>query len=250
MVSKYFYHKRDIQKIRLIIRYIGLIIFLTGIFGLLYVFFPLVSWQVYLVPQLASQDIISPIPDQSVLSSTSVSSLFQSSIKDLGVNYSNANNWFPGYAPQNSAKSSSVHVFYLSIPTLGIYHATVSNADNDLDHHLVNYAGTASPPEKGNTVIFGHSTLPQWFNPHNYKAIFATALNLKLGDKIIATVNGADYTYIIDNISIVNADDYAPLEQQYDNSYMTIITCTPPGTTWKRLVIHSHLAKLVNTSLQ
>lgn len=244
-MTKYYYHKRNIYKFRLALRAVGLCLFLVGIIGLFYVFFPLLSWEIYLQPAFAAEDVASPIPSKAILSSVSLTSLIQNSVQGLqSPDLSDAANWYPNYIQNTKQTTESNHIFFLTVPKLGIYNATVSNLDNDLDQHLVNYAGTAFPPEKGNSVIFGHSTIPSWFDPHNYKAIFATALNLQIGDNLIATVNGASYTYTIDRITVVDADDTSPLAQQYDDSYLTIITCTPPGTTWKRLIIHSHLAKL------
>ena len=42
-------------------------------------------------------------------------------------------------------------------------------------------------------------------------------------------------------MTIVPADDTAYLAQDTDGSYLSIITCTPPGTTWERLVIKAKL---------
>jgi sortase A len=114
--------------------------------------------------------------------------------------------------------------------------------DNDVNLHPIWFPGTAVPPNKGNTAIFGHSTLPQWFDPHNPHAIFATALNLDVGDTIILTVGSKNYTYNIIKMYIVPADDTSYLAQDTDGSYLSIITCTPPGTTWRRLVIKAKLA--------
>ncbi|HUD44941.1 MAG TPA: class E sortase [Patescibacteria group bacterium] len=243
MTSKIYYTKRNTFALRQKMRFLGLTLFIIGIGGLIYIFFPLLSWQLYLAPNFVSSNLASPIPKAAIITSTSLQSLLKNSTDIFHpVDYSNAANWYPNFTGVN--QTSSHQTFYLSIPKLGISNATVTNADNDLDKHLVNYSGTAFPPAKGNAVIFGHSTLPQWFDPHNYKAIFATVHTLEIGDKLIVNENGAAYTYTIDNIYIVDADDVSPLEQQYDTSYLTLITCTPPGTTWKRLIIHSRLQNL------
>jgi sortase A len=132
--------------------------------------------------------------------------------------------------------------YYLSIPALGIENEYVSMLDNNVNLHLIQFPGTAVPPNIGNTAIYGHSTLPQWFNPHNPHAIFATALNTKIGDSIIITIGSKVYTYKVITMTIVPADDTSYLAQDTDGSYLSIITCTPPGTTWDRLVIKAKLA--------
>ncbi|MCL4353422.1 sortase [Patescibacteria group bacterium] len=122
--------------------------------------------------------------------------------------------------------------------------AVVSTRDYDLDKHLVDYGGTAIPPNAGNAVIFGHSTLPQLFNPKNYRAIFATAYKLNIGDKIFVKAAGITYKYVIDNITVVNPTDTSIFNQNVNGSFITLVTCTPPGTTWKRLVIKAQLKKI------
>lgn len=243
-MTKYYYHKRNQLFVRKIVRWSGLFLFCIGFIGLSYVFYPLLAYQMYLAPVFAAESITTPIPVASVLSSSSLQDFVKNSVHELmQTNSSDAATWFPGYTSPTT-QSLSHHVFFLSIPKLGISNAIVSNVDNDLDKHLVNFGGTAFPPANGNSVVFGHSTLPQWFNPHDYKAIFATVHTLQTNDKLIVTDNGISYNYLIDKITIVDADDTSALAQQYDDSYLTLITCTPPGTVWKRLVIHSRLAKL------
>ena len=140
--------------------------------------------------------------------------------------------------------ATGISYYDLSIPKLHIENAVVSTTDTDLSSHLVNFPGTAVPPAKGTSAVFGHSTLPSLFNPHNYKTILAMAHTLVVGDKILVTANNIQYSYIIYSISIVDADDTSYLAQETDNSYLTIITCTPPGTVWKRLIIRSKLEKI------
>jgi sortase A len=161
----------------------------------------------------------------------------------LGQNLNDARNWFP----TNSIKSNitpSLSEYTISIPKINITNAVVSTTDVDLGKHLVNYQGTSLPPDKGNTVIFGHSTLPQLYNPKDYHTIFAYAHTLKVGDNILVNEDNVQYTYVINNITIVSPDDTSVLAQSYDDSYLTIVTCTPPGTTWKRLIIKSKLEKI------
>jgi len=108
----------------------------------------------------------------------------------------------------------------------------------------VNYGGTAIPPEKGNAVIFGHSTLPQLFNQKDYKTIFATLYKLTVGDVIQIKVAGVEYYYKIFSITVVDPSDTSVFEQNFSDSFLSLVTCTPPGTTWKRLIIKAKLEKI------
>lgn len=243
-MNKFVYKKGGKKDIRKIIRFLGLGISVCGFFFGLYIFAPLISWEIYLKPVFASQSFASPIPKTTIITKDYLKTLIRTTENSIrGVDYSNAQNWVPD-SYKDGQVTTSLASYFISIPKLGIDNATVSTVDTDLNHHLVHFPGTALPPDKGNAAIFGHSTLPQLFDPHNYKAIFATAHTLKVGDLINVTVNNTLYTYKIIDISIVDPEETSFLEQQYDDSYLTIITCTPPGTIWKRLIIRSKLEKI------
>lgn len=241
-MTKY-YHKKKINTRRLI-KILGLSTTLIGLFALLYIFFPLVSWQVYFANVFASYDIASPIPKNTIVNSYSIQSLLTTSVQTLsGVDYTNAQNWFPNV---NLPKGNQpiIPTYSLVIPSLGIKNAVVSTSDYNLANHLINYPGTSLPPQNGNAVIFGHSTLPQLFNPMDYKTIFATLYRLKIDDQIFILISGVSYEYKIYGITVVEASDTSFFAQQYDNSYLTLVTCTPPGTTWKRLIVKARLVPL------
>jgi sortase A len=62
-----------------------------------------------------------------------------------------------------------------------------------------------------------------------------------VGDQIILNVEGKDYTYEIFSTTVTTPDDVNIFSQSYDNSYLTLVTCTPPGTVWKRLIVRAVL---------
>lgn len=239
-MSSYYYAKSSARGVRRVLRLCGLAVFAFGFIGLGYVFFPFLSWQVYFAPVFAQQVFAAPIPQTTVINQTTVTSLLEHSRNALSsVDYTDAQNWFPGL--KKGKGNASVAHYMLTIPKLGIHNAVVSTRDYNLAKHLVNYSGTAVPPEKGNVVIFGHSTLPQLFNPKDYTTIFATAYKLQLGDEIHTTIRDVTYQYKIFSITVVDPSDTSVFVQNYDASYLTIVTCTPPGTTWKRLIIKSQI---------
>ncbi len=218
----------------------GLLFILAGIGIFLYFFFPVLSYQIFLANAYEGAGIEVPIPKYLVVSKTAdIGSLVSAGFASLTTNFNDARNWYPGMS--NTAQKSSIDSYTLSIPKLKIESAEVSTKDYNLDRHLVQYFGTAIPGQKGTAVIFGHSTIPAWFDPKNYKAIFATLHTIKVGDEFSATVAGITYKYKIFSIIITNPADTNILSQSYDNSYITIVTCTPPGTIWKRLIVRAAL---------
>jgi sortase A len=160
---------------------------------------------------------------------------------------SKLSNWF------DEDKSSDfvtqrVKYFTISIPKLRIESATVALGSEDLKSNLIQYPGTAYPGKTGNTVVFGHSILPQYFNPKNYMSIFSTLNTLKKGDEIYADYDGITYKYRVENMFEVKPTDIQILEQSFGSSYISLVTCSPMGHPLKprRLIVR---AKLVPAQL-
>ena len=235
LMIKYYYRKPTRKPIRKWFRMLSFGIIFLGLTILLYVFSPLVMWQIYIVPIFASQNITTSIPRNEIVNQGSNDSI-------TNKDYTDAKNWFPYFNPSQALEKPKVSSYTLSIPKIRIKDAYVSTIDLDLAKHLVNYQGTSIPGEFGNAVIFGHSTLPQLYNPKDYKTIFANIHKLQIGDSIYSNVNGVTYLHKIFNITVVNPNNASAFEQNYDNSYLTLVTCTPPGTVWKRLVIKARLS--------
>lgn len=241
-MTKYYYTKTDKQKLRKIFRLTGLLVAIVGFLSLIYFMFPIVSYFLFLRHTAVAASFTTPIPHTTVLNKSSLLQMVSSSSQALsGTDFTNAKTWFPSFTPDQT--KPRVEKFSLSIPKLDIKDAYVSTIDYEVGRHLINYGGTAIPPEKGNSVVFGHSTLPQFFNMNDYKTIFARLHTLKIGDTIVVTAEGKDYTYRVNKITIVEPEDFSPLMQQYDSSYLTLITCTPPGTIWQRLVVKAEIVE-------
>jgi len=242
-MSNYRYVKKNSSFKKVHKKLIGFISILIGLLMLLYFFFPIISYQFFLSPYTLAQGKIEvPIPKHLVFNGNSISSLFSQRISSLTSDYSDARNWYPQV--EGSVNKIDLEEYKLSIPKLKIKEASVSTIDYDLSKHLVQYFGTSVPPKNGSAVIYGHSSLPQLFDPSNYKTIFATLHTLKLGDEIVLNLQGIIYTYKVISINVTSPEDTSIFTQQYDNSYIVLVTCTPPGTTWKRLIIKASLASL------
>ena len=112
----------------------------------------------------------------------------------------------------------------------------------DLEKSLIQYPQTALPGQLGNTVVFGHSVLPQFFNSKNYLTIFSTLYKLEQGDEIILRYDKSTYKYVVEEMYEVQPTDLSVLEQRFDSKTLTLITCSPPGTYIRRLIIKSQLA--------
>ena len=203
---------------------------------LIWVLWPILSFSIINGDKFAS--IVKPVSD-----GNGTSSVVYAATNPIsgGSEFTNANAWFPT-SPQKKVVSP-VNTYLLSIPKLKINNATVTVAGDDLGVSLVHYGGTALPGEYGNTVVFGHSTLPQFYNPKSYKTIFSTLPTLKEGDEIDIAYDGISYVYKVFEMFVSEPSDLSALEQRFDDSYLTLITCVPPGTYWQRLHVRAKLVR-------
>lgn len=235
------YQKKQSVNIKKLLKFIGLGIAISAALIGLYVFFPIISWELYVKPALANSSYASPIPQNTIQTKNYLKSLVINAQESIStINYNNSTKWLPQPTQDNST-DSSLSFYSISIPSIDLENAMVSTIDLDLESHLVHFPGTAYPTAKGTSVIFGHSTLPQLYNRQDYKTIFAKIHDVKIGNEIYATVENNLYKYKIFDIEIVEAENTSYLTQNYDASYLYIVTCTPPGTTWKRLVVKARL---------
>lgn len=163
------------------------------------------------------------------------------------IDYTKASNWFTvpkNTTPQSSSYSSeSITNFKISIPSLSIEDANVAVNGEDLNKSLVHYPGTALPGQPGSPVIFGHSTLPQLFDPKNYMTIFSTLPAIKTGEVVLINIDNITYTYKIVNIYQVKPDAVEVLRQFYNKKSLKLVTCVPPGTKYRRLIVEADLVK-------
>ncbi len=167
------------------------------------------------------------------------------------TDYTQLNNWFvtdehTASDPRltSGLSDSGTSTYHLSIPELNIKDAVVAVGSMDLKKSLIQYPQTALPGQLGNGVIFGHSVLPQFFNPKSYLTIFSTLYRLKIGDPILIDYDGVHYKYLIEEMFEVAPTDLSVLEQRFDGRYFSLITCSPPGTVLRRLVVRARIADL------
>lgn len=209
---------------------ISFVIMGIGLSMLSWVSWPIVSFNVLAAPVLST--IITPV---GTARGSEVAA-------DTPVDYTNPNIWFP-LKPQEKVEAT-VSTYTLSIPTLGIQNANVEIGGNDLNTALIHYGGTALPGTVGNAAIFGHSVLPQFFNPKSYKTIFSTLPELKVGDDILLTYDEVTYRYKVTQMTVRTPEDLSMLDQPADDAYITLVTCVPPGTYWQRLHVRAKLVRL------
>ncbi len=216
---------------------------LVGLFLTGQVVVPIAGWYLFVMPSYKAA-IVSPLassfkPETSLAFPAIVRAYDQVAPQSTANSY-NPSTWFVG-AKQPEQRQIDIKTYTLTIPKLKIDGATVEIGGNDLKKSLVAWPTSGLPGAYGNAVIFGHSALPQISTPTNYSTIFTFIMDLNEGDEMFVDFDGVRYRYIVVDKRVVEPDDLSVLEQRFDASYITLITCVPPGTTWKRGIIRGRL---------
>lgn len=132
------------------------------------------------------------------------------------------------------------------IPKINVNVPVVYDIGNDnasqqeaMKHGVAHFAvpgASSRPGEIGNTPISGHSS-NDVFEKGDYKFIFAQLDRLEAGDLIYADYKGTRHTYSVTKKEVVMPSEWEKLVYPTTKPVMTLITCTPIGTTHKRLLV-------------
>lgn len=107
----------------------------------------------------------------------------------------------------------------------------------ELESGIAHYPTTSNPGENGNGAYFGHSS-NNIFNKGDYKFAFVLLNQLVPGDTFYISKDGKLYTYKVFDKKVVE-----PYQTEVLNpidghpATATLITCDPPGTSLRRLVV-------------
>lgn len=236
-MALYSYVKKKFSPVKTAVRLLSVLCIFSGLGLLSWVLFPIFIFEIFYAPKFGG--LIKPIPS-TIIKETFVANLPQV----LGVehiDYTKASVWFP--KAFNLKLAASPTSYTLTIPTLGIEKAQVVVGGEDLTKSLIHFTGPL-PANYGNPVIFGHSTLIWLYNPKDYKSIFSKLPDLEIDDDILVTIDNITYHYKVVEMRVVSDDNLFVLEQNYDYNYITLVTCVPPGTYLKRLIVRGSLVNI------
>jgi LPXTG-site transpeptidase (sortase) family protein len=107
-----------------------------------------------------------------------------------------------------------------------------------LQYGVVHYPGTARPGQAGNFFVTGHSSYYPW-STSRYKTVFARLHQLEAGDEYWVYYGGDKHRYVVREKYEVSPNDVTVLDQPLDHRIATLMTCTPVGTTLRRLIVKS-----------
>ncbi len=167
------------------VKYISFSLMAIGFVLIILALWPILSFNIIIAPRFAS--IVKPVPDSSLIPSSprrgfsgfgfvqEQDNIVEAKDSEKGsaeIDYTKASLWFPKKPEVIFSQQGNVS-YTLSIPKLKIQEAQVLVGSEDLSKSLIQYTGTGYPGDYGNAVIFGHSVLPYFFNPKDYKTIFS-----------------------------------------------------------------------------
>ena len=122
---------------------------------------------------------------------------------------------------------------YVEIPsidvTLPIAHGTEERTLADFVGHL-EWSSLPVGGESTHCVVSGHRGLPS-------SKLFTNIDHLELGDYFYLHVLGQTLEYQVDQIAVVEPDDFSLLGIEPGKDYTTLITCTPYGINSHRLLV-------------
>ncbi len=118
----------------------------------------------------------------------------------------------------------------------GISLSEVMSAMNSGVAHYRIAGASAYPGEIGNFVITGHSA-GDIYSSNPYKYIFSGLERLEDGDLIYVNYNSVRYTYKVIRKEVVEPSNVAALIVETNKPLITLVTCTPLGTSRYRLLV-------------
>ena len=125
---------------------------------------------------------------------------------------------------------------YITIPELRLKLAIYHGVDESVLQVGIGHIEGSSLPVGGSSthcVISGHRGLPS-------AKLFTDIDKLVIGDVFMLHVYDEVLTYEVDQILIVEPEDYSALTIEEDKDYCTLVTCTPYGINTHRLLVRGH----------
>jgi len=100
--------------------------------------------------------------------------------------------------------------------------------------------GSVFPGRVGNMFLFSHSSV-NFYEALRFNSVFYLLNKLKSGDTIDIYFESDKFTYVVFESKLVEPTDVSYLTEKTNDKLVTLMTCWPPGTTFKRLIVRGRL---------
>ena len=134
--------------------------------------------------------------------------------------------------------------FGIVIPKIGANATVIANVDpynpkiyqKRLALGVAHAKGSSLPDQAGNVFLFSHSSA-DFYQATRYNAVFYLINKLEPGDEITLYYQGRAFVYQVEESKMVAADAVNYLKSSSQEKTLILMTCWPPGTTLKRLLV-------------
>lgn len=172
-----------------------------------------------------TQQVAEPIPDYATAKITEAEAVskIQDEAHDWGVNSH----------------------FSIVIPKIGAASNIIANVDASdsnqyqeaLSRGVAHAQGTYFPGQERNIFLFSHSTDTSPWNIARYNAVFYLIRRLEEGDRIYIYFADQKYEYEVETKVVTDPTETWWITDAGDKERLILMTCDPPGTTWRRLLV-------------
>lgn len=134
--------------------------------------------------------------------------------------------------------------FGLYIPKIKANAKVISNVDPYIEDEYIkalrtgvaHASGTSFPNQAGNVFLFAHSAV-NFYEQNKYNVYFYLLNELEEGDDIYVSYKGVVYQYSVLETRIVDPEETKYLDEYMDEDTLTLMSCYPAGTNWKRIIV-------------
>ena len=145
--------------------------------------------------------------------------------------------------PANDMEAFAIHISKINAHSVVVPNVDASDPKiymEALKNGVAHALGSGLPGVESSInrsiYLFAHSTSAPSLVAQ-YNAQFYLLHKLEAGDEIEIVFWNKSYKYRVTDKKTVAADDTSFLTPQTEKELLILATCTPPGTTWKRLII-------------
>lgn len=151
------------------------------------------------------------------------------------------NKYLENLETRDNKKENSLEILKLGISASLILVEKKSEVQAALKRGVVLFPGSALPGEKGETIILGHSAPSSWPKKNPYYFIFSRISELKEKDEIILNFENKKYRYLVKEKIFLKKGEELPQDLTNSENILVLISCWPPETGTKRIVILAEL---------
>jgi LPXTG-site transpeptidase (sortase) family protein len=138
-------------------------------------------------------------------------------------------------------KPNSIVLYKINIEAPLVFASGTSQKELNaaLNQGVLVYPGSKLPGERGNIFLSGHSSAYPWAHT-KYAQVFTLLDKLETGDIVTIYFNKNKYDYEVIK-KYVTMPENLKLDTSDQGKNLTLSTCWPIGTAWKRLVVEGIL---------